>query len=61
MVKVDLYEHYETVLDNGCDRNCAMCDLFLGSREECVIEANRKWEKWAERRHEQFGEVLDGR
>lgn len=55
---VDLFDQYETALKNGCDHNCKMCDLFLLSRDECVIEANRKWEEWTRLQHQEFEEEL---
>lgn len=57
---LDIYYHYEDVKKNGCDKNCAMCDLFLLSREECAIEADRKWEAWAEKKHKEFEKILKG-
>lgn len=57
---VEIYEHYEHVKKHGCDKNCQMCDLYLLSRQECVIEADKKWKAWAEKQHEKFGEVLKG-
>lgn len=57
---VDLFDKYENALHNGCDRNCAMCDLFILSRDECVIEANKKWAAWSQKQHEKFEEVLKG-
>lgn len=57
---VDLFEEYESALKNGCDHNCKMCDLFLYSREECMIEANKKWEEWTKAQHEKFEDVLKG-
>lgn len=57
---VNLFEQYESAIKNGCDHNCAMCDLFLLSRDECVIEANKKWEAWTKLQHEHFEEVLKG-
>ena len=57
---VNLYEHYEDVLEHGCDKNCQMCDLYLLSRQECAVESEKKWKRWAKQEHEKFGEYLDG-
>jgi len=57
---VELYEKYRNAIENGCDRNCDKCGLFLLDRDECVIEANKKWQKWADRKHEEFAEILKG-
>lgn len=57
---VNLYEHYEDVLKNGCDKNCQSCDLYLGYRQECVIESEKKWEAWAEKQHAKFEKTLKG-
>ena len=57
---LDIYYHYEDVKKNGCDRNCKMCDLFILTREECAIEAEKKWQAWADKKHEEFGETLKG-
>lgn len=55
---MDLFEKYESAIKNGCDKNCDMCDLWLYDREECIIEANRKWQEWADKRHMEFDEFL---
>lgn len=57
---VKLYELYEKVIAQGCDKKCSQCDLYLPNRKECYIVANEKWQAWAEKRHEIFGEVLKG-
>lgn len=56
---VELYEQYEQ-LQNGCEHNCIQCGLWLFDRDECLIEANKKWEAWAKQEHERFGEILKG-
>ena len=56
---VDLFEQYETAIKEGCGHNCSMCDLFLLSRDECIIEANKKWETWTKLQHDEFQRVLE--
>ena len=51
-------ETYVSVINNGCDRNCDMCDLFLYDREECYFDFEKKWKAWAEEQHENFEKVL---
>lgn len=57
---IQLYEHYEEVLANGCDKKCQSCDLFLTKRNECIIIAQKKWEAWAEKQHAKFEKILKG-
>ena len=57
---IPIYEHYEKVRENGCDRNheCETCELFQKKRNECIIEESKKWEAWNEAEHKRFGELL---
>lgn len=57
---VELYEKYQHALEHGCDRNCDKCELYLLDRDECVIEANKKWERWAKKKHDEFAQTLKG-
>lgn len=41
---------YKKIEQEGCDKNCSNCELFLKDRNECVFTAREKWKKWT---HEQ--------
>lgn len=51
-------ETYASVIENGCDRNCDMCDLYFLDRKECWFEVEKKWKAWADKQHDRFAQVL---
>lgn len=44
--------------ENGCDKNCQNCDLWLSADKMCYHEWHRKWKAWNEAEHKRFGEIL---
>lgn len=55
---VKIFEHYVSVVENGCDHNCKRCELWHERRNECIKNSMVKWSGWAKQRHEEFGETL---
>lgn len=58
MVGKELRQLYLKVQEQGCDRNCSNCELYLTSRNECIFEAKKKWEKWTRNESQRFEELL---
>lgn len=56
--KLELYAHYLDVEENGCDKNCDSCDLFLEYKNVCAIEDEKNRQKWLKKRSQEISELL---
>ena len=54
---VNLWELYEAT-ESGCDKKCNDCPLWLKHKNVCMHEDNKRWQEWAKKQHEEFGEML---
>ena len=52
----ELWKLYEQTED-GCNKKCDTCPLFLKTKDRCIHEDMEKWQQWAKKQHEEFGEM----
>ena len=53
---VDLWALYEQT-EEGCNKECNKCPLLNKTKNVCLHDEMKSWEKWAKKRHEEFGEM----
>lgn len=53
-LKTDEIVEIMTKTQEFCDKNCKECVMFLPNVNMCFHEAERRWQAWNKKQHENF-------
>lgn len=60
-LRPDNYLEIRDKYEEGCDKDCDECPAFVEMYKQCVFDREKLWNKWTQKRHDEFQKFMEGK